>query len=90
MPTIALLGTCDTKLPELLYLRSQILLHGQHLNTTVKVLLIDVGRQPVSHTSITFGPSDLLSSYAKPSDPKDIQSLQSLPRNQLVELMSRL
>ncbi|KAK3355591.1 hypothetical protein B0H65DRAFT_414849 [Neurospora tetraspora] len=88
MPTIVLLGTCDTKLSELLYLRSQILLHGAASDTTV--LLIDVGRQPVSHPSITFGPSDLLSSYAKPSDPKDIRSLQSLPRNLLVELMSWL
>ncbi|EGO52092.1 hypothetical protein NEUTE1DRAFT_149695 [Neurospora tetrasperma FGSC 2508] len=83
MPTIALLGTCDTKLPELLYLRSQILLHP---STTV--LLIDVGRHPVSHPSITFGPPDLLSHYAK--EGMDMQSLQSLPRNQLVELMSRL
>ncbi|EAA35543.1 hypothetical protein GE21DRAFT_1842 [Neurospora crassa] len=84
MPTIALLGTCDTKLSELLYLRSQILLHP---STTV--LLIDVGRHPVSHPSITFGPPDLLSHYAKEAE-MDMQSLQSLPRNQLVELMSRL
>ncbi|KAK3497336.1 uncharacterized protein B0T23DRAFT_393596 [Neurospora hispaniola] len=83
MPTIALLGTCDTKLSELLFLRSQILLHP---STTV--LLIDVGRHPVSHPSITFGPPDLLSHYAK--EGMDMQSLQSLPRNQLVELMSRL
>lgn len=85
MPTIVLIGTCDTKLPEILYLRSQILLLPD-----TNVHLLDVGRQSVSHPAITLGPSGLLRDYASPSDPKDIHSLQSLPRNELVELMSRV
>ncbi|KAK1778016.1 hypothetical protein QBC45DRAFT_177279 [Copromyces sp. CBS 386.78] len=85
MPTIVLIGTCDTKLAEILYLRSQILLHPD-----TSVILIDVGRQSVSHPAITFGPSDLLSHYATSSDPSSMEELQSLPRNQLVELMTRL
>ena len=46
-PTILLLGTCDTKLDELLYVRHEII-------TTSKcvVLVFDVGRGTVAHERI--------------------------------------
>ncbi|KAK3388090.1 hypothetical protein B0T20DRAFT_398060 [Sordaria brevicollis] len=89
MPTIALLGTCDTKLPELLYLRSQILSQAPPHSTTV--FLIDVGRRVISHPAIDMPPSDLLTLYGHPiDDPEDMYAIQQLPRNELVEVMSRL
>lgn len=51
-PRIALLGTCDTKLEETLYLRDQIIKAGE-----AEVLLLDVGRTPVQNSDI-----DILSS----------------------------
>ncbi|RMJ21298.1 UPF0261 domain protein [Aspergillus sp. HF37] len=48
MPTILLLATCDTKLPEALYVHSR--LH----NHNVSVLLLDLSRSPVSHPLITL------------------------------------
>ncbi|KAI9666789.1 MAG: hypothetical protein M1831_001565 [Alyxoria varia] len=50
---IALLGTCDTKLDELLLLRSKICNTGSRHGLNVKVILIDVGRSPVAHPDIT-------------------------------------
>jgi uncharacterized protein (UPF0261 family) len=47
-PTILLIGTCDTKLPELLYTKSQI----ESGNATV--LLMDVGRKPATHEAISI------------------------------------
>ncbi|KAK7531295.1 uncharacterized protein J3D65DRAFT_109865 [Phyllosticta citribraziliensis] len=60
MPNIILLGTCDTKLPELLYLRDQIL---RHPDTTVT--LIDVGRQHVENAAITMPQSLLVHKYGR-------------------------
>ncbi|KAK7607753.1 hypothetical protein BKA81DRAFT_363962 [Phyllosticta paracitricarpa] len=60
MPNIIVLGTCDTKLPELLYLRDQIL---RHTDTTVT--LIDVGREHVEHVAITMPQSLLVSQYGR-------------------------
>jgi uncharacterized protein (UPF0261 family) len=79
MATVALLGTCDTKLQELLFLRSQILAHD-----AVSVLMIDVGREPVSHEAITVSQAELISKYG---DQPPTQS-SDLPRNDLVNFMS--
>jgi len=80
MATVVLLGTCDTKLDELLFLRSQMLQHDK-----VEVLMIDVGRNPVSHEAINITPSELISQYGgytPPSSPSD------LPRGELMSFMS--
>lgn len=58
MATVVLLGTCDTKLEELLFLRSQILHHGK-----VEVLLFDVGRHPVKHGNIYINQNNLFAKY---------------------------
>ncbi|KAF2139562.1 uncharacterized protein K452DRAFT_232188 [Aplosporella prunicola CBS 121167] len=62
MPRVVLLGTCDTKLDELLYTRARIL---SHPNTTVE--LIDAGRTPTAHEAITIPQSQLLTQHA-PAD----------------------
>lgn len=46
-PRIAVLGTCDTKLAEMLFLRDQIIRTKE-----VEVLLLDVGRNPVQNSHI--------------------------------------
>src|SRR5438128_2664607 len=76
MTTVAIVGTCDTKLQELLFLRNEILSHSP----PVKVILIDVGRHPVSHEAITVPQTKLLT--------KDDPSVTSLPRGELIKLMS--
>lgn len=53
-PTILLLGTCDTKLAELLYTKE----HLEHCNGTV--LLMDIGRNPTTHPEITITHHDIL------------------------------
>ena len=76
---MALLGTCDTKLQELLFLRSQILAHDG-----VHVLMIDVGRKPVSHEAIAISQVELVSEYGSQPPARSL----SLPRNDLVNFMS--
>src|SRR5690242_5690820 len=58
MARVALLGTCDTKLEELLFLRNVI------CTANVEVVLVDVGRSPVDHESITVSQADLLRNHA--------------------------
>ncbi|KAI4237293.1 MAG: hypothetical protein LQ349_001957 [Xanthoria aureola] len=78
--SIAVLGTCDTKLQELFYLRSQILSHAEDASVT----LIDVGRSPVSDPAITIPQDELLQKYG-PSTPAH---LSTLPRNQVTQTMT--
>lgn len=52
-PTILLLGTCDTKLAELLYTKTQ-------LEQSSTVLLMDIGRNPTAHADITITQHDIL------------------------------
>ncbi|KAJ6190441.1 hypothetical protein N7519_000462 [Penicillium mononematosum] len=59
-PTILLLGTCDTKLSELLYTKSQI------ESTNATVLLMDTGRNPTTHEEIAIPQSALLTSIPTP------------------------
>lgn len=57
MARVVVLGTCDTKLDELLFLRDVI------REANVEVMLIDVGRSPTDHESITVPQADLLRRY---------------------------
>lgn len=78
MATVVLLGTCDTKLEELIFLRSQILQNDQ-----AKVILIDLGRRPVSHEAITISQPDLVSRFGNPA-----VTPSSLPRGDLIKFMT--
>jgi len=71
MPNIVLLGTCDSKLTELLYLRERIIDLGGNATT---VTLVDVGRSPVEHEAITV-PQGLLTNKYAPDDAKDVAQL---------------
>lgn len=62
MARVALLGTCDTKLDELLYLRNVI------REAKVEVMLIDVGGSPVDNEAITVSQPDLLRKYGASQD----------------------
>jgi uncharacterized protein (UPF0261 family) len=80
--TIALIGTLDTKLEELLYLHSQI----KALPHT-EVILIDAGRHPTANAAITISHLDLFVRYGTSETPK---STSDLPRNEVLNLMSTL
>ena len=72
---VLLLGTCDTKLSELLYVRSHVLRLG------VGVKLMDVGRGPISHRYIDYTHAHVLSHLS--TQPK----LDSMERSQVIETM---
>ncbi|KAL8981042.1 MAG: hypothetical protein Q9205_004052 [Flavoplaca limonia] len=57
--SVVLLGTCDTKLQELLYLRSRILSHAEDASIT----LIDVGNSPISDPAISISHNELVGGY---------------------------
>ncbi|THY15489.1 UPF0261 domain-containing protein [Aureobasidium pullulans] len=81
MPHIVLLGTLDTKLPEILYLHSRLLLLA-HPETSIT--LIDCGRTSVEHTAITVSQNELVTRFG----PKDGRStLQDLPRGEAIKFM---
>ncbi|KAL8641651.1 MAG: hypothetical protein Q9228_001577, partial [Teloschistes exilis] len=77
---IVVLGTCDTKLQELLHLRNQILLYAE----AATVLLVDVGRNAVTDPAISISQKDLLKQYPPSTDPE----LSTIPRNRLTEMMA--
>ncbi|KAJ4137888.1 hypothetical protein NW754_001533 [Fusarium falciforme] len=79
MVTVAILGTCDTKLEELVFLRDQILQHGER----IKTLLIDVGRKDCQHDAIDIRRSTLVKQYGDGSDGSE------LPRGELIKCMAR-
>ncbi|KAI9163917.1 hypothetical protein HJFPF1_05549 [Paramyrothecium foliicola] len=78
MANIVLIGTCDTKLEEILYLREYIT-----QGTSVSVTLIDVGRNGGQHESITISQQELLSQYGGNG-----QNPADLPRGEYIQLMS--
>ena len=73
MPHVVIIGTCDTKLEELLYLRSQILESG---NGKCKVTLVDAGRSPVKDDNIDVTQETLTTQYAPKEGSKDVADLQ--------------
>ncbi|KAJ5951129.1 uncharacterized protein N7479_009542 [Penicillium vulpinum] len=79
-PTILLLGTCDTKLPELLYTKSQI------ESTKATVLLMDISRNPTIHPEITIPQSALTSLSLSPSAP--IPDLTALTRAEYITTLT--
>jgi len=77
MLIVALLGTCDSKLEELLYLRARI------LEEDCDVILIDVGRSPAKHEAITISQTDVCNSAKN-----DVQ-VDRLPRGELIKYMTK-
>jgi uncharacterized protein (UPF0261 family) len=73
---VVLIGTCDTKLEELLFLRDEITHDG------TKVLFIDVGRKLVQHDSIDFRQDQLMRDYA------DDAKVDGLPRGEVIKMMA--
>ncbi|KAL8722638.1 MAG: hypothetical protein Q9225_000944, partial [Loekoesia sp. 1 TL-2023] len=78
--SITILGTCDTKLQELLYLRSQILSHAEETSIT----LIDVGRNLTSDPAISVPQNELLEKYGS-SHPSDLSTLH---RSEVMHIMT--
>jgi len=87
MATVVLLGTCDTKLEELLFLRQKIeecpLAGADGDITHAKVHMVDVGRSPILHDAITVSQTDLISRYGNGKT-----SVADLPRNEVIKTMS--
>lgn len=75
-PCVALLGTCDTKLEELLFLRDVI----QH--NDVSVVLIDVGRSSTKHDAINVSQQQLLNEFGNGIQVGD------LPRGEVIKTMA--
>ena len=75
-PCVLLIGTCDTKLAELLYVRSHM------LQNSIDVKLMDVGRQSIAHKDIDYTHSEILSHL--PVQPE----MESMERGQIIETMS--
>ncbi|KAH7392310.1 hypothetical protein DE146DRAFT_136250 [Phaeosphaeria sp. MPI-PUGE-AT-0046c] len=75
-PCVALIGTCDTKLEELIYLHSEI------SRNDVNVLFIDVGRNPVQHKLINIDQIRLLKDYG------DNQDVSCLSRGEIIKMMA--
>lgn len=80
MPHIIVIGTCDTKLRELQYLRSQIL---ESSGSNGQVTLIDAGRSPAKDESITVTQDALVSKHAPPQK----QNVADLPRGEVIKYM---
>lgn len=75
-PFVLLLGTCDTKLSELLYVRYHVLQHG------VGVKLMDVRRNPVLHQYIDYTHAQVLSHLSVQRD------TDSMERGQVIKTMT--
>jgi len=74
---VLLLGTCDTKLQELLYTRDQI----TKTDSNIKVLLVDVGRTPSTNPSVDIPSSKVLSHNGQTTD------ISSLGRGEVISKM---
>ncbi|KAF2717039.1 hypothetical protein K431DRAFT_288911 [Polychaeton citri CBS 116435] len=80
MPHIVILGTCDTKLNEFLYLRSKIL---EASGNGCKVTLVDVGRSNVVNEYISVSQQSLTTKYA-PAESRDVSTLE---RGEVIKYM---
>lgn len=76
MATILLLGTCDSKLPELLFVKHQILT----TTTTKDVLLLDLGRAPTTHPEINITQHEILQQSPEPTT----KEVSTLPRQEYI------
>jgi uncharacterized protein (UPF0261 family) len=79
-PCILLLGTCDTKLHEFVFLKEQLL--GK--DGDIKVLLVDVGRTPSTDPAVDIRSSTVFSYLSQNAQPLDISSLS---RGELITTM---
>ncbi|OAQ96805.1 hypothetical protein LLEC1_01110 [Akanthomyces lecanii] len=77
MPTVAVIGTCDTKFEELRFLRDRV-----QDNECVKAIMIDVGWRATENSDITISQPDLISKYGKGED------VASLDRGQFIDFIS--
>jgi len=78
MPTtVAIIGTCDTKLEELIFLRHQI----AAASGNIKTCLIDVGRHGSSNSEIDIHAADMLSQYRPELD------ITTLSRGDFIDVM---
>lgn len=77
MATVVLVGTFDTKLDELLFLRSHI-----ERNPQVKTLVIDVGWKAVDSHAISISPTELASKHG------GAQDVSRLARGEYVDFIS--
>lgn len=85
MPHIVVLGTLDTKLSELLYLRKKIYDTKVQEASPLKLTLIDCGRDPsVAHKAITVTQSELVSRFGPKNGAED---LLALPRGDVIKFM---
>ncbi|KAL8830575.1 MAG: hypothetical protein Q9191_001355 [Dirinaria sp. TL-2023a] len=84
--SIVLIGTCDTKLSELLYLHSRILASAKDTN----VILIDAGRKPIYHPTISIRQDELLTKYRQPpqSSGKAASDISNLSRAEVIQTMT--
>ncbi|KAL7897327.1 hypothetical protein HDV63DRAFT_401687 [Trichoderma sp. SZMC 28014] len=74
---VIIIGTCDTKLQELLFLKEQI------QDGKVTPFIMDVGRNPVQHEGITTSQATLLASHGNGAD------VSNMSRGEFVEHMAR-
>ena len=74
-PCVLLIGTCDTKLAELLYVRSHV------LQNSIGVKLMDVGRQPIAHKYIDYTHLEVLSHLLVQPD------VESMERGEIIKTM---
>ena len=75
MACVLLLGTCDTKLSELLYVRSHLLQHD------VAVRIMDVGRKQTSHQAVDYTHAEVLSHVSVQPE------IDSMTRDQVIKTM---
>lgn len=75
--TVLLLGTCDTKLQELLFLRDRI-----RIQESIEVIFLDVGRDNVEHDAIDIKQAALITKHGEGKTPAD------LPRGELIKFMA--
>lgn len=75
--TILLLGTCDTKLQELLFLRDQI-----RDQDSAEAIFLDVGRDNVEHEAINITQATLVTKHG------DGKTTADLPRGEVIKFMA--
>lgn len=75
--TVLIIGTCDTKLEELRFLKDRVQQGG-----SVKAILLDVGRENVEHKDIDISQARLIDDYGEGKSTSD------LPRGDVIKLMA--
>ncbi|KAI4719422.1 UPF0261 domain-containing protein [Aureobasidium sp. EXF-10727] len=83
MPHIVLLGTLDTKLPEILHLHSRLV---ALCSPGTSITVIDCGRSPVDHPPISISQDELVTRFATKAEKG---TLKDLPRGEAIKFMIR-